>query len=541
MSGGLTERDRRLLEAFGSLALGLELTDLLKRIVAAACTLADAQYGALGVIGPDRLLVEFVHEGIDEESAARIGHLPEGHGLLGLLIAEPEPVRLADLSTHPSSFGFPPNHPPMRAFLGAPVRVGDNVFGNIYLTNKRSADEFTDEDEELIVALAATAGAAIANSRLLHETQRREQALSALQGVSTALLAGTGQRDVLALIANHARDILDADAATVVLRTDEGTLELAVGVGNNIADAVGMSIPEESISGRVIASGAPRNLIDPTGAESAHQPLIAALGSGPVVFVPMWLHGETFGTLAVGRKKGRAAFTDVDTQLVQSFATQASVALEYSRAQEQLRDVAVYEDQERIARDLHDSVIQQLFAVGMSLSSGLRLIDNPALAERHQRAIDDIDDTIRRIRSTIFSLGQTARAPGSLRAAVLSVLNELAPAYGLQQNLQITGAIDVAASPEIAEQLTSTLREAVSNVGRHARATRIDVELRAEGDELILRVRDNGIGMEQHPDRRSGLANMESRAQALGGSMVLSTGAGLGTLIEWRVPALLDT
>jgi signal transduction histidine kinase len=541
MPGGLTERDRRLLEAFGSLALGLELAELLKRVVSAACNLADAQYGALGVIGPDRLLVEFVHEGIDDEGVARIGRLPEGHGLLGLLIAEPHPLRLADLSTHAASFGFPPNHPPMRAFLGAPVRVADEVFGNIYLTNKRSAAEFTAEDEELIVALAATAGAAIANSRLLHETQRREKALSALQGVSTALLAGTSQRDVLALAANHARDILDADAASVVLRSEsDGTLELAVGVGEAVSAAVGMKIPEASISGRVITSGAPRNLVDPTGAESAHQPLIAALGAGPVVFVPLWLHGETFGTLAVGRKKGRIPFTDADTVLVQSFATQASVALEYSRAQEQLRDLAVYEDEERIARDLHDSVIQQLFAVGMSLSSGLRLIDNPALASRHQQAIDDIDDTIRRIRSTIFSLGHAGRTAGGLRAGVVAVLNELVPAYGLQQSLEITGAIDAASSSEIAEQLTNTLREAISNAGRHARATRVDVELRVEGGEVILRVRDNGAGMDEKPERRSGLANMEERARALGGSMVLSTGAGLGTLIEWRVPTASD-
>jgi signal transduction histidine kinase len=355
--------------------------------------------------------------------------------------------------------------------------------------------------------------------------------------VATALLAGSGRPHVLALIANHARDILEADSAAIVLRTDEpDELELAVGVGDEVSAAAGMRVPvDSSVAGRVISSGAPVVLDDPLATSGVYPPLFSALGGGPAIFVPLWLHAEPFGVLALGRAKDGGPFTDADSTLMQSFATQASVALEYSSAQEQLRDLAVYEDEERIARDLHDSVIQQLFAVGMSLQSGLRLIESPALLARQQQAIDDIDVTIRRIRSTIFSLGSAGRS-GSLRLVVVGVLNELAPTYGLAQSLEVTGVVDAATTPVLIEHLEATLREAVSNVGRHANATRVDVELKLVDGELILRVRDNGAGMAEQPSRRSGLGNMEARAQRLGGTMTLSTGLGLGTLVEWRVP-----
>jgi signal transduction histidine kinase len=532
----LTEREWRLLRAFGSLALGLELAELLRRIVKAACDLTDAQYGALGVIGADRLLVEFVHEGMDEDAVTHIGHLPEGHGVLGLLIEEPVPIRVPDLAKHPSSYGFPPNHPPMGAFLGAPIRIGNDVFGNIYLTNKRSADEFTKSDEELIIALAATAGSAIANARAHSETARREQTLGALQAISHALLSGGTLPEVLNLVATDARFIIGSATAAIMVLTDDGSeLELAAGVGFDETVPLGTRVPagEASVFGRVVASGESTTFRSPKDSEEPVHAVFTALGDGPSVLVPMWVEGEPFGALAVGRTAG-PVFDDMDVHLLESFATQASVALQYRRAQEQLRSVAVFEDEERIARDLHDSVIQQLFAVGMSLQSGLRLIDNPAVMVRQQQAIDDIDTTIRRIRSTIFSLGH-ARSVG-LRSLAVSILNELASAYGLLQNLEVVGAVDAAANPELTDELAATLREAISNVGRHAHASRVEVQLRAENSEFILRVRDNGVGMTAPPERRSGLANMEERARRLGGSMTLSTGAGLGTLIEWRVP-----
>ncbi|HZN13993.1 MAG TPA: GAF domain-containing protein [Acidimicrobiales bacterium] len=506
MSGGSADRDRRLVEAFTSLALGLELPDLLKRIITAACGIAGATRGSLAATGAEQLLVEFTSDRLDDQGVASLGPLP-------------------------ADFVAP------AGALTAPIRVGYEVFGELSLCDKRDGAGFNSTDEQLISGLATAAGAAIANSRLHEEAQRRQQALGALQSVATALLAGSAEGDVLALIANHARNILDADAATVVLRTDrDDVLEVAAGVGGQLADAVGDSVPaRRSISGQVMVSGLPMNLTDTAAAGRGYRPLLDALGGGPALFVPLWLHGEPFGTLAVGRSAGAAWFTDIDLTLAQSFATQASVALEYSSAQEQLRVLAVYEDQERIARDLHDSVIQHLFAVCMSLQAGSRSSKDPALTERIERAIDDIDATIGRIRSTIFALGDGVGA-GGLRAAVGSVLGELAPVYGLQPTLEVVGAVDAATRPGLAEHVTSVVREAVSNVGRHADASRVDVELVVDATEFVLRVRDNGRGIGTQNGRRSGLANMESRALELGGSMTVSAGEREGTLIEWRVP-----
>jgi signal transduction histidine kinase len=533
------ERERLLLETVSRLADELHVDQILQRIVKAACGLVDARYAALGVIGEDRRLVAFHHEGVDDATVAAIGHLPEGLGVLGLLIDDPRPLRLRALSDHPASVGFPAHHPVMRGFLGVPVRVGGEVFGNLYLCDKGSGEEFTAEDESLVVALAAAAGSAISNARLHQDLTNREHSLSALQEIASALLAGTDPDTVLRLVASHARELLDADAAAIALPHRSGeTLLVDVAIGEGADELHGLAVPVEgSIAGDVMRTGQPVIIEDGSRDPRTDKPMVHGMGAGPILFVPLWLEGTPFGTLAVARRRDRPQFGAAALVLLESFATQASLALEDARTHRELYRLAVYEDEERIARDLHDSVIQQLFAIGLSLQAAVRLVPDPALGERLQRAVDDLDTTIRDIRSTIFALDRGAHTGEGVHANAKVLLSDLAGVYGLESELTVRRDVDIQLPHDVTAHVLSTLREAVSNTGRHAQASRVDVELDIDGKELVLVIEDDGVGMPDQIDRRSGLRNMDLRARALGGTMWIGpAGAGPGTRVEWRVP-----
>ena len=364
---------RQLLEAVQTIASDLDLPNMLRRITQAAVDLVDARYGALGVLNEAGTgLAEFITVGIDEDRRRTIGHLPEGHGILGLLIDDAKPLRLPDLSEHADSYGFPPHHPPMTSFLGVPIRVRDEVFGNLYLTDKQSAEVFTDIDEELVVGLAGAAGVAIENARL---------------------------------------------------------------------------------SSRV-------------------------------------------------------------------------------------RDLALTEDRERIARDLHDTVIQRLFATGMSLQGAVGLVrsDAATAAARIDQAIDDLDVTIREIRTAIFGLEQPAARRKGLRADIFAVLHECAAALGFEPRVVLDGPIDSAVPPGVADALLATLREALTNVAKHANATLVDVDVTV-GDDVLLRIRDNGVGLvaPRSPEGH-GLTNMSVRAERLAGTFGIEDGSAGGTTVTWRAP-----
>ena len=364
---------RQLLDAVLTVGSDLDLSAMLERIVQAAVELVDATYGALGVLDDSGTrLAQFITVGVDDETHAKIGSLPEGHGILGLLIVDAKPLRLPDLTEHPDSFGFPPHHPPMRSFLGVPIRLRDEVFGNLYLTDKRSAEVFSDVDEELVVGLAAAAGVAIENARL------------------------------------HSK----------------------------------------------------------------------------------------------------------------------------------VRDLGLIEDRERIARDLHDTVVQRLFATGMSLEAAMRLVrtDPTAAIGRIETAVDDLDLTVKHIRTAIFGLEQSSRSGAHLRDQILGLVREASTALGFEPRVLMDGPIDTGLSERVGAELLATLREGLSNVARHARATRVEVEVRV-GDDLALRIADDGVGPPA-PDapRGKGLGNMEARALALRGSYSLTQGEGGGTVLSWRVP-----
>jgi GAF domain-containing protein len=399
-------REPRLLAALASLGGELQLRQVLQCIVTAACSLVDARYGALGVIGPDGSLAEFITEGVDVVETAAIGALPQGQGVLRIVIDDPRPLRLSDLGTHPKSYGFPANHPPMRSFLGVPLTVRERVFGNLYLCDKRGAAEFGEEDEELLVALAATAGSAIANARLYDEVTRRERSLTALQGIATALLAGTEPDDVLRLMASHARDIIGADTAAVaVLDGGPGVLRVDIAVGDGAEDLEGAAYPQGgTVLGEVLNTGRLVAVDDAAAEGRVPNTMAEAMRAGPCLFAPLWLAGRPFGTLAVAGRHGRRPFAGEDLRMVQSFATHASVALEYGRSQQERNLLAVHAERERIAHDLHDSVISSLFAIGLDLQGSLGLARDPVLQRRLEELVGDLDATVRQIRSTIFSM-----------------------------------------------------------------------------------------------------------------------------------------
>jgi signal transduction histidine kinase len=349
----------------------LDLAAVLKRIIETTAELVGAQYGALGVLDEQRTgLSQFVTVGIDQAGRDAIGALPEGHGILGLLIVDPRPLRLPDIHEHPDSYGFPPNHPPMTSFLGVPIRIRDQVFGNLYLCDKAGGDVFTDVDEEMVVALAAAAGIAIDNARL------------------------------------HAR----------------------------------------------------------------------------------------------------------------------------------VTDLALFEDRERIARDLHDTVIQRLFATGLSLQGVIRLAEAPEVVDRLQRAVDDLDATVREVRSAIFEL-HTARMPGrSLRQELLDLCAESARGLGFEPVVRFDGPVDSALDGATTDHVLAVLREALANVARHAKATAAEVEVDVRDGVVHLRVRDDGSGPPAGQTSGRGLENMRARARQLGGTVELVAVDPHGTEVRFDVP-----
>ncbi|MGH3171340.1 MAG: GAF domain-containing protein, partial [Trebonia sp.] len=365
------DRMRGLLEAVVAISSSLDLESTLRRIVETAIHLVDASYGALGVIGEGKRLAEFIPVGLTEQDIAGIDHWPEGRGLLGLLIDDPRPLRLADISEHPDSSGFPEGHPPMHSFLGVPVRVRDEIFGNLYLTGKRGGGEFTEDDEALLVALGAAAGVAVENAWLYEATRRSQQWIQASAEITTALLSGTDPDEVLVSIARQALELSGADLVYLALPEEEGrrlTIAYAEGCGAEAARGLvlpGTGAPAQSLSTHVLASGVPAVCADFAADKRVAAPVRLAMSHiGPAVLFPL---GNGRGVLFLGRRHGAPPFPEADAAFPAAFAAQAGIALELAASRAEAERLSVYEDRDRIARDLHDLVIQRLYATGMSL------------------------------------------------------------------------------------------------------------------------------------------------------------------------------
>lgn len=539
---GQPDRMHALLDAVMSLGRGLELPQVLRGIVEAAVTLTDAEYGALGVIEDGQRLSQFLPVGMSDELTARIGRTPCGRGILGELIRHPVPLRLTDLSQHPCSYGFPVHHPPMRTFLGVPIRVRDRVFGNLYLTEKRGGGSFDADDEAVLTTLSSAAGVAIDNARMYHESRRRERWLEALGEITRSLLSGIATDQVLHLIAERAMEFAGADGAAVLLPAPSAPdrLKVVVAHGTGASRIDGLLVPAEgSLPGMASRSGRPAVSADVRSDPRAY-PLDLGTQSqeayGPAIAVPLRIDAGRCGALRLSRLAGRPAFDETEVTLISGFADQAVIALELARHRAESEDLAVLQDRDRIARDLHDLAIQRLFATGMTLQSATRLIERPAAAERVGRAINDLDTTIKIIRSTIFGLrttGEGHEGP-SLRRELTETAQAATRTLGFAPALLINGPVDTNVPDALAEHIVAVAAEALSNAARHAGAGRLDIVLTAD-DDVTLTVTDDGVGVGE-AEHTGGLANMRARAELHGGRLsVESPGTG-GTRIVWRAP-----
>jgi len=534
-------RLRRLADAVLSVGTDLDLERTLRRIVEEATSLVGARYGALGVIDENGTrLSQFLTVGVDEATYAAIGDLPTGLGLLGVMIEERRPVRLPDLAEHPRSVGFPPHHPPMRSFLGVPVRVGDEVFGSLYLTDKIDDEVFSDIDEELVAALAVAAGMAVEHARLYRRSEHRGAALAALQEVASSLAGDTG-RSVMQLVAERARNLVYADLATFAVPADDDTLVVEVADGKAADDMIGRRFPQAgSISGEVIATGRPAVVPDAATDRHRTQPQVATGDLGPAVWVALPVDGIPYGTLAVVRRAGAAPFNDSEVDLITTFAASAGIAVAQEQSRRQRIRLALLEDQERVARNLHDTVIQRLFATGMALQ-GLANIAGADAKPRIDAAVEELDRVVAIIRSVIFDVqSSTTPAPPSVRRRVLDLGHELAELLHAEPTVIFTGPIDTQIPKPVADSLLAVLREALTNVARHARATQTEIELHASDGTVTLTVRDNGIGYTPQPNSDTstglGLANLRARAEHLGGTFAIQPRPEGGTALHWQVP-----
>jgi signal transduction histidine kinase len=527
-------RLRALLRAIETITGDLALEVVLHNVVESACELAHSQYGALGVIGPDGGLEQFITVGVDEQTAARIGPLPQGKGLLGALITDPRSIRLRHMTDDSRSTGFPPNHPPMDSFLGVPIHVREEVFGNLYLANSERG-QFNTDDEELVIALALAAGTAISNARLFQESAVQQRWLEASVEIGAQLLSATGE-DPLSVVARRAIEIADADIVSVSLVAPDGaSFIVEEAFGHRADELIGRSVPlEGSLAGRVLADGAPLLLNAATDNDMPPTHLALVMEAGPLMVLPLRGTGAPRGVLSLCRARGRHEFTSRDLAMANSFASHASVALELADSRIAEQKLVLLEDRDRIAMDLHDHVIQELFAIGLSLESTATQLADEEVAQRLRQRVEDIDRTIRRIRTSIFELRGIVSAGDGVRQRVLEVTADLAAALGFAPQVTFSGVLDVRLTDELVNDVVACVRETVTNVAKHARAKSAMVDLSLAGEVLTVMVTDDGIGVGD-TSRSSGTANLRARAQKWGGTFALAPGSVGGTTATWTV------
>lgn len=529
-------RDRLdgLLAAMLVVTSGLELDVTLRSIVRTATNLVEAKYGALEVHDHDRRMVEFVYEGIDDDTFARIGRLPEGLGVVGLLIDEPKPLRLDDLAKHPASVGFPAHHPTMRTFLGVPVGVRDEVFGNLYLTEKANGQPFSEDDEVLVQALAAAAGIAIANARLYAQAKARQSWIESTRDIATELLSGTDPTAVFRLIAEEATKLTGAASALVAVPLEEDTPEAEVNellvvetLGAAMASITGDTIPVAGTSvGEAFSQRMPRQVdrLRLTGADVL----------GPALILPLRAADAVAGVVVVVRHGTTIPFSVEQLDMMAAFADQAALAWQLATTQRRIHELDVVTDRDRIARDLHDHVIQRLFAVGLSLQGTIPRARSAAVQRRLNDAVDDLQEIIGEIRTTIFDLHGASSTVTRLRQRLDNAVAQFSGS-GLHTTVQFVGPLSVV-EPALADHAEAVISEAVSNAVRHSGATALTVQIKVE-DDLAIEVTDNGRGMPE-VTTRSGLANLRQRAEQVGGAFSVQTAPGGGTVLRWSAPLM---
>ncbi|WP_109474284.1 GAF domain-containing protein [Ornithinimicrobium cavernae] len=541
MHGVLDEqaRLRLLLDAVVTMAADLSLDSVLSRIVTIASRLVNARYAALGVLETDssQRLRTFVHQGISDDQVALIGDLPRGHGLLGLLIDRPEPVRLHDIAEHPQSYGFPPNHPPMHSFLGVPVLIRDQVFGNLYLTEKGGGVDFTAQDEEIVVALAAAAGVVIENARLYEEAARRQEWLSATSDMVRLLSGSADAADAFNLVADCARTAAEADVTWIVTGPSAAELRvIAVSSAGQSPDRPGAATLESPLTRLVVERGEPLSVEDVSSDPQLFPagPLPGWPPVGAAIVVPLGPPSGITGALGLAWTAQRVGqYRSMNSEMPTSFARQAALALQLVRAREDQHRLVIFEDRDRIARDLHDVVIQRLFAIGLGLQAASRNVKSPEIEQVLEHAVDELDTTIKDIRRTIFALGAT-ESSDTIQAEITRVVDRAATTLGFHPQLRFEGPVRTLVRRELVSDMLAVLAEALSNTSRHAVPSMVTVTL-AVSDEIVLTVADNGRGMPEGV-AESGLANIRHRAERHGGRFRVESSPGKGTILLWTVP-----
>ncbi|WP_293237318.1 GAF domain-containing protein [Mycolicibacterium sp.] len=536
-----TPRDQtqRLLQVFVEIGADLDLEATLLRIVTAAIELTGARFGALGVREPDGALSSFVHVGMDEQTVSQIGHLPVGKGVLGLLSDGGDIVRLDDLSDHPAAVGLPAHHPPMGAFLGIPITIHGEAFGSLYLTHSEPTRHFDEADEIAARALASAAAVAIQNAQLFERVRAGSTWMQASREITTALLSAADPVvDPMSLIATRACDLAQAEQAIVLVaadgegaREDVTTLVVSTAVGLNADDVIGRRVPVDgSTTGEVFTSG--RVLVT----DRFRHPIqsFTDVGERPAIVMPLRYKDNVIGVIAVARNEDQPSFDVSYLDLIGDFADHAAVALTLAAVSERVRELGILADRERIAHDLHDHVIQRLFATGMHLQGTIARTHSPVVAERLNRTLDDLQATIEDIRTTIFGLQHSPVHGRGFRQRVQQLLADLTDDVGVQTSLHLSGPLS-AIDGCLAEHAEAALTELVSNAVRHSGARRITVDV-AVDDELVIHVSDDGHGIPTDNQRRSGLSNIELRARQAGGSCEVSTDVDVGTSVSWRAP-----
>lgn len=529
-------RDRLdgLIDAILAITSGLKLDATLRAIVHTAAELVDARYGALGVRGYDHRLVEFVYEGIDEETRHLIGSLPEGRGVLGALIEEPKPIRLDDISRHPASVGFPLHHPPMRTFLGVPVRIRDEVFGNLYLTEKADGQPFSDDDEVLVQALAAAAGIAVDNARLFEESRTREAWIEATRDIGTQMLAGADPAMVFRLIAEEALTLMAGAATLVAVPLDDEAPACEVDdlVIVEVAGEISPAVKQMTVAVSGTSIGGVFHDRTPRRFDRLDLAVDGPVEPGPALVLPLRAADTVAGVLVALRSADEQPFSDKQLDMMAAFADQAALAWRLATAQRQMREVEILTDRDRIARDLHDHVIQRLFAVGLTLQGAAPRARVPAVRESIYSSIDDLQEIIQEIRSAIFDLHAGPSRATGLRHRLDKVIDQLAiPA--LHTTVQYMGPLSVV-DTVLANHAEAVLREAVSNAVRHANATSLAINVSVE-DDVRVEVVDDGVGI-SGDITESGLRNLRQRADDAGGEFTVENMPTGGTLLRWSAP-----
>jgi signal transduction histidine kinase len=533
-------RLRALLEAGITLASELSLDGLLQRLIELAAELTDARYAALGVIDPSGSRLErFVTHGIDPETHAAIGDLPQGRGILGALIADARPLRLHDLSEDPRSVGFPPNHPPMRTFLGVPVVLRGVAYGNLYLTEKLDGADFNEEDEELVTLLAAQAAVAIENARLYESSMRWSRQLESLNEVGNALARETDLDRLLDLVARRLQVLLEARLVTVQLPAGEHELRIVAAAGEGAAEIVGTtSARDGSKSGRVLERRRSERVDSILEDPEVDRQLSRRLETRTGLWVPLLVQDRPIGVIAAYDKLGSfdRRFTDDDLRLAETFGSRAAVAVDLSERvqRDALRRVVSAQELERrrLARELHDETGQALTSILLGLKRLEGSGSNEAVAELRELVVATLQD----VRRLAVELRPQALDDFGLVVALERLTKGFSEQTGIVVDLE-AGTVTGRLPSEIETAIYRTVQESLTNIVKHAHARRVSVLLAATSGKIKAVIEDDGKGFDpSEPGDGVGLLGIRERMALLDGTLTVESGESGGTTIAAEVP-----